>query len=185
MEYQRYVTIHELNKREVELRIIGEEFIKSNLNKAKLKINNRKFPLFPILPFDEIEEKKDTIKIEIILNKNICNKSYMFKDCNFLLGLSIYEESIAFRNIKQNESIYNEINSDLDFIKEHSNYLNDLSDNQSGYYSEILSIKNKALDDSTLLYYKNTLISSKENYSNLRGMFQNCSSLLFLPDLSI
>ena len=28
-----------------------------------------------------IEEKKDEIKIKLIINKKICNKSYMFKDC--------------------------------------------------------------------------------------------------------
>ena len=111
MEVERYVMLHELNEKEDQIRILGDEFVKSNYNKAKLVFNNRKFPLFSILPFDEIEEKKDKIKIELILNKNICNKSYMFKNCKFLVGLSINENSKIFRDLGNDESYYNEINS--------------------------------------------------------------------------
>ncbi len=114
MEVERYVMLYKLNKKEVQIRILGDEFVKSNYNKAKLVFNNKKFPLFSILPLDEIEEKKDKIKIELILNKNICNKSYMFKNCKFLVGLSINENSKIFRDLGNDESYYNEINSDFD-----------------------------------------------------------------------
>ena len=192
MEVERYMMLYELNEKEDQIRILGDEFVKSNYNKAKLVFNNRKFPLFSILPFDEIEEKKDKIKIELILNKNICNKSYMFKNCKFLVGLSINENSKIFRDLGNDESYYNEINSDFERkeklsnfinrdIKDSKNYLNDVNND----YSEILGSENNNLDNSTLLYYKNALINLEKNYSILRGMFQNCSSIFSLPDISI
>ena len=61
------------------LRIIGGNFCRNNKNKGKLIINNKKTDLQEFINFESIN--KEQIKIKMLLNNNLYNKSYMFKDC--------------------------------------------------------------------------------------------------------
>ena len=65
------------------LKILGDHFIINNKNKAKLIINNRKSNLSEFIEIKNLYEEE--IKLKMVLNKNIYNKSYMFKDCKSLL----------------------------------------------------------------------------------------------------
>ena len=75
------------NKNKVKLRILGKYFCRNNKNKGKLIINNKKSELKEFINIENI--KKEQIKIKMLLNKNLYNKSYMFKDCKSLLELKI------------------------------------------------------------------------------------------------
>ena len=66
------------------LRILGEEYVKKNKNKAKIIINNKKYILNNIVSFDNIGQNK----IKLILYQNIYNLSFMFKNCNLLESFS-------------------------------------------------------------------------------------------------
>ena len=75
------------NKNESKLRILDEYFCRNNKNRGKLIINNKKSE---IKDFINIENyNKEQIKIKMVLNNNLYNKSYMFKDCKSLLELTI------------------------------------------------------------------------------------------------
>ena len=69
------------------LRIIGEYFCRNNKNKGKLIINNKKSEIKEFINIENIN--KEQIKIKMVLNNNLYNKSYMFKDCKTLLELKI------------------------------------------------------------------------------------------------
>ena len=69
------------------LRILGEYFCRNNKNKGKLIINNKKSEIIEFINIENIN--KEQIKIKMLLNNNLYNKSYMFKDCQTLLELKI------------------------------------------------------------------------------------------------
>ena len=79
METERYIMIHSFAEKGVKLRILDKIFIKNNKNKGKLIINNKKSSLK-----DFISTNENKIKISLLLNNNISNKSEMFKDCKYL-----------------------------------------------------------------------------------------------------
>ena len=85
------------------LRILGKEFVKNNLNKAKLIISNKKSRLKSLISIYNLKNNK----IKMILSKDIINKNGMFKNCLYLESLSEYsidKEKEEF----QNENEYNE-----------------------------------------------------------------------------
>ena len=94
MEVEIYKMVYKINKYMRDISILGREFVINNNSKGKLIINNRKFPLIDNIPLDKFEE--DRLKIRMILNKNIYNKSGMFKYCLNLLELYIDEEFKKF-----------------------------------------------------------------------------------------
>ena len=102
MEVDRYKMVYQLEIYTNELSILGEEFTKHNRNKGKLIIKNRKYPLKSVIKLKNT--KKIKYKIGMILNKEICDKRFMFKDCIKLLKLSINTK-------KENpEDIYDDVN---------------------------------------------------------------------------
>ena len=98
--------------------------MKSNKNKGKLIINNKIFPLKGTIYIKDI--KSDEIKVEMLLNKDAFNKSYMFKDCSILHQLkclnNLYDiDNKIFINknysyLRQKEiNIFDYIDNDIDF----------------------------------------------------------------------
>jgi len=88
------------------IQILGEEFVKNNLNKGNLIVDGKKSPLKSFLDITNVKE--DKIKIKMILNKNIHNKSYMFKDCVSLMYLSICDFEDTLESIEEDIIIDNE-----------------------------------------------------------------------------
>ena len=86
-DYHAMLYININNKNKGKLRILGEYFCRNNKNKGKLIINNKKSELKEFINIETIN--KEQIKIKMLLNKNLYNKSYMFKDCKSLLELII------------------------------------------------------------------------------------------------
>ena len=82
------------------LRILGEYFCRNNKNKGKFIINNIKSEIKEFINIENIN--KEQIKIKMLLNNNLYNKSYMFKDCKSLLELKI--------------------NNDLEYIEDDENF---------------------------------------------------------------
>ena len=70
------------------LKILDEDFIKKNKDKAKIIYKNKIYELKEY--FEDIDTNynhKDLIKIKIIFIHNIINMSYMFYDCYTLISL--------------------------------------------------------------------------------------------------
>ena len=188
MEVELYKMKYKIEKKINKLRILGEVFVKNNRNKGSLIINNKKNPLKDIIIIDYIKE----YKIQMILSKNIYNKSFMFKNCNFLETISF---SSIFEKIEksQNEidSADNEDTLNKKEIKSKNTKIG--TDESSWFYpeindsiltSEISYANEESLDNSTILHYNNKLKYLKENYSIFKELFSGCESLKSLPDIS-
>ena len=90
MENERYIMYFEINQNNNIIRILGEEFVRNNKNKGKIAYKNKKYSLQELFPLKN--ELNDKLKIQILLNKNCYNKSYMFKDCSSLLKIKFYKD---------------------------------------------------------------------------------------------
>ena len=99
MEVEIYKMTFKKRNNANELVILGEEFVKNNMNKGFLIIDNKKIKLFSK---DEIFNNNfSQKKIKLVLNINIFNKSCMFKNCESLesfIPLSSEEKIIKEQN---------------------------------------------------------------------------------------
>ena len=81
--------LYKNNKKKDNLKILGEAFVKNNKNRGKIIYKNKKYQLQDLFSINNIKDNR--IKIGIILDKNIYNKSFMFKDCKSLLEVSNFK----------------------------------------------------------------------------------------------
>ena len=58
MEIEVYKMIYKMEKDKYNLRILGEVFKNNNKNKAKIIINNKKYPLNDVLSIENIRQNK-------------------------------------------------------------------------------------------------------------------------------
>ena len=169
------------------IRVLGNEFIRNNRNKIKFIIKNKKSKLVEYIDISNIKE--DEIKIKLVLKDNISNKSFMFKDCESLIKLSIKTDR------KINLEKISELKEDKDIDIEFNNYY--LNNNQKNIDNIFYNCDFFDKDSSFSKTIENTEVSSKlssftsiypeqieiKKYKNLnlKYMFFNCLSLVSLP----
>ena len=76
--------IYDINK-EDNINIFGSEFVKNNINKCKMIIDNNEYKITEKYNIKSNNNSKLKIKLEGI--DNITNMSYMFSKCSSLLSL--------------------------------------------------------------------------------------------------
>ena len=161
---------YQIEKNSNELRILGEEFVINNKNKGILIINNKKHHIKSVISKDNIEKKK----IKMALNKNIFNKSYMFKSCESLLSISKKPKDNEIQYIQNDE---NKINND-EYQKDETTIISNTIDNfyfncdqveNDFFTTEIMKEEN--LNNSSILNLNNELQLMKGNYIILKECF--------------
>ena len=163
-----------------ELRILGNYFVRKNKNKGRLIIYNKKSNLKDIIQIDDIKE--NILKIKMILNKNIYNKSYMFENSTSLLQVSLFNDlsNIYYEQFEEYENDDSSIeidDSDKEIFEDSFSYENDC-------ISDLSKVEEEQIGNSTIIYMEKKLEYSQKNYAVLNGMFHNCESLISLPDIS-
>ena len=130
----------------------------------------------------------------MLLNNNLYNKSYMFKDCKTLLELKInnnleyiednenfdinnYELENNENNINYEEDEETNLNKSFEFYGD--NGKEDIITFTSNT-STIKTYNEKNNKDTLLTYFE--LFKLEDNYVNLKYIFYNCSSLSSLQD---
>ena len=116
------------------IRILGNDFVKTNKNKGKLIINNKKYNLKEFVNINEI--KYDKIKINMILSKGLSNISHIFENCAKLKEFSFCDDIIfiddeAPLKLEEFNDNYNDFDSDEETnnCRENSLYKNLKTDN--------------------------------------------------------
>ena len=114
MEVELYKMTYKKRNNSNELKILGEEFVKNNKNKGFLIIDNKKKKLNS--KYDISKNNFSQIKIQMVLNRNIFNKSCIFKNCESLESFTPFsiDEEINSKDVNENtdkENIEEEINS--------------------------------------------------------------------------
>ncbi len=102
MEEEICKMIYKIEENEKVLKIFGHYFVETNCNKGKIIIKNKKYIMNEFL---NVDSNQDIIlKIKLVINENIYNKSYMFKNCKSLIGFTIcnyYEENIIDNELEE------------------------------------------------------------------------------------
>ena len=98
------------------VKILDEDFIKKNKDKAKILYKNKIYELKEY--FEDIDTNynhKDLIKFKIIFIHNIIDMSYMFFNCDKLISLSDKNETNIKIYITDSLSMFYECNSLISF----------------------------------------------------------------------
>ena len=103
MEFNIQTMFYEKRKNSEDLRILGKYFCRNNKNKGKIIINNKKYYLKEFIEIKNMKEKR--IKIKMLINKNLYDKSYMFNECESLLELTINDNLEYIKNYENSEEI--------------------------------------------------------------------------------
>ena len=168
--------------------ILSQYFIQNNSNKGKIIIRNKKYNMNGINEFIKIDKNKNVnVKIKLVLNENIYNRSYMFKNCKSLIHFSICDNDNDNFNDDEKEEEEKENLFDNDIINDDDE--NELYKSMYVYNykapTEISEIsKERETKYSVKDYLINDLDNSYINCVNLKGIFYNCSYLLEVLNLS-
>ena len=146
------------------LKIVDENFIKKNKDKAKILYKNKIYELKEY--FEDIDENynhKDLIKLKIIFIHNIIDMSYMFYDCYTLFSLYDNNEISNMKKIyitKSYKSLISiddyQMNNKLDGIDKESISLSDESETNQSY----LNNNSNNLNNSNIYLENSNEISS-------------------------
>ena len=126
----------------------------------------------------------DSIKIQLRINNNITDISYMFYECKELLSIS--DLSINNFNITDINTSFDGNNSNNSSEKADNSNEIDISET---FYNDNLTLSSIQKNTNSSIYNEiNELNYIKENIftnvTNMSYMFYGCSSLISLPDIS-
>ena len=165
-----------------QIKLFGSDFVKRNKDKCKIIFKKKECDLREYFKFYNNYNHNDSIKIQLRINNNIKDISYMFYFCRELLSISDLlidkftdinksfdgnnlnnssEKSDNSKEIDKSETFYNE-NMILPLIQKNKN---------SSLYNEIIELN----------YFKENIFT---NVTDMSYMFYGCSSLISLPDIS-
>ena len=141
-----------------ELRILGNYFVRKNKNKGRLIINNKKSNLKDIIQIDDIKE--NTLKIKMILNKNIYNKSYMFENSTSLLQVSLFNDlsNIYYEQFEE----YENDDSSIEIDDSNGEIFGDSFSYNNDSISDLSKVEEEQIGNSTIIYMEKKLEYSQK-----------------------
>jgi len=192
MEVDIYKMLYKIKNTNINLRILGDIFVRNNKNKGKLIINNKKKKIIDLININFI--KTNEFKIKLLLCKHINNKSYFFKDCASLLKLSLSNMKKNLENDLRGNILKFDIEEEKDesFLdlypeeQKNSTFYENIENYPFDNISEISKTKRRkksSIYNKTIRYDLDLDLNLFYVYSNFREMFFNCSSLNSLSDI--
>jgi len=95
MESEKYEMVYKIDKSQIYLRLLGENFFQKNKNLGNFIFRNKKCFLLEKIDVKYLVEF-EFFKIGLIFENKIYDKSQMFKDCESLIKFSEYIKEIKF-----------------------------------------------------------------------------------------
>ena len=173
---------------ESKIKLFGDYFVEKNKDKCKIIYNEKEYELTEYFEVgNNLNNDNNLIKIQLKIDNNITDISYMFNGCETLLSFRDISNLNDCNNVNKplNDSEYNNYIDESNNRCEDEDYENFYNDNLTS--SSIPSKKNISEFTGTnkLINKLNAPaknIFNKVNY--MRSMFTGCSSLISLPDIS-
>ena len=159
-------------KKDGDIRLFGDEFVKKNKNRCYLIINGKKNELINNYNFTK-DYTNNNLEIKLIEEKLIYDFSYMFSDCDNLLSLS--------QANKWNTTLINDMNHM--FYKCSS--LSLLEGIDKWNISNVQTLNYMFYNCSSLVYLPDISVWNTNKIEDISYMFYKCSSLKYLPDISL
>ena len=164
------------------IKIFGNNFVENNKDKCIIIYKNRAFSLREYFSTKDIDKNDEKLEIFLLELKTIKNCSYMFDRCELL------EEFQLFQSHEKNDENISQVKSEL--IPEDENkykdfYFNINEFNMSNNYSSI----SFSQDQKSLFIIYKIIIGLLNEFpsfiTEMNWMFNGCSSLISLPDISV
>jgi len=83
------IIIYKISKDEEKIKIFGNKFVKNNKNKCKIIHEKKEYNLEEYFDIDK-ENNNNTLEIELKINDDIIDMSYMFESCTSLIFINIF-----------------------------------------------------------------------------------------------
>ena len=160
------------------------EFVYKNKDKCKIIYNEKEYNLIEVFKLDNNYNHNDSIKIQLRINNNITDLSFMFDECKELLSIrDLSDENFNITDINKSFDENNFNNS-----SEKADNSNEI-DKSETFYNDNLTLSSIPKNTNSSIYSEiNGLNNIKENIfknvTNMSGMFGGCSSLISLPVIS-
>ena len=169
-------------------KILGEKFVDKNKNKCKIIYNGKEHDLTEYFKNDNKDNQANILKIQLTINKNITDISYMFHECKALLSMKDISNLDNSNTINLNKS-FSDYNSNYSLVK--SNCSSE-AENKSFYDDSIKISPIHSNTNTSDLTGMNDIINNDNiflkqtfyNVTNMNFMFYGCSSLISLPDIA-
>ena len=191
METEKYEMVYKIDKNQIYLRLLGENFFQKNKKLGNFIFMNKKYFLEEKIEVKYLIEL-EFFKIGLIFENKIYDKSQMFKDCDTLIKFSETNKEHKVYNsnaINVNEEQEKNLNDNLDIQNNNINSLEKILiefDDFPDYSSVSKKQRNDTKNSTISKAYKElkNLQDIKENSMNLSYIFANCSSLKFISGIS-
>ena len=157
---------------ETKINLFGYNFFKNNKNKCHLIINGKKAKLCEFYEEKNTYQINKIINIELIINEELSDLSFMFSGCSSLLNICDISKWNT-KSVTRMNNIFSGCKSLLN-----------LPDISNWDVSNVTDMSNMFSNCSLIKYLPDISNWSTKNVVNMNNMFYNCSSLLTLPDLS-
>jgi len=165
------------------IKLFGSDFVDNNKDKCKIIYNEKEYNLIEVFKFDN-NYNHNSNKIQLRINNNITDISYMFYECKELLSIrDLSDENFNITDINQSFD-----DNNFNNYSEKSNNSNEIDKSETFYNDNlILSSIQKNTNSSAyneineLNYFKENIFT---NVTDMMWMFNGCSSLISLPDIS-
>ena len=167
-----------------QIKLFDSNFVNMNIDKCKIIYNDKEFDLMEYFTFDNNYNHNDSIKIQLRINNNITDISHMFDECKELLSISYLSvgnfnitdinksfDGNNFNNSSKKADNSNEIDISETFYNDNLTLSSIQKNINSPAYNEIKESNN----------FKENIFA---NVKHMSRMFNGCSSLILLPDIS-
>ena len=162
--------IYKIEKKVIEVRLFGQNFIKNNKDKCKYIYEDKEYELEENFKLSNYDKDKLEIKLKGI--NNITDMSYMFSWC---LSLSSLPDI----------SKWNTSNvTNMSFMFYNCSILSSLPDISKWNTNNVIDMSYMFNNCRSLLSLPDISKWKTNNVRNMNFMFSNCSSLSSLPDIS-
>ena len=161
---------YKINKKDKEIKIFGEEFVKNNINHCKIIYKDKYYDLQDKFKIQNI--KSNILEISLKGIKNITNMRYMFHLCSSLIELPDISKW-------DTSDIIN-----MGYLFDGCKLLSSLPDISKWETSKVEYMENIFCKCSSLQYLPDISKWDMSNVIEMSGMFKDCSSLKRLPDIS-
>ena len=174
MIYKNEVTmVYSISNHQEELKIFGEEFVKNNVDKCKIRIDGKEEELKSIIVCKPFQEKlKDKIKVKLLNINNVIDMSFIFHECKNLIACN----DLSKWNTKRIRDMHK-----LFFGCSQLSKLPDLS---FWSISQVKDICGLFYECSSLLAVPDISEWDVSKIINLSGLFCGCEKIKSLPDIS-
>ena len=159
---------YKINKNETKIKIFGNNFVTNNKDRCKIIHDKKEYDL---MEYFDINNLNDILEIELKVNDDILDMSYMFENCSSLIYFS--NNNLNTNNVNNMSNIFKDC-LNLSTIHGISKWETYNLKNMKGMFYNCIELRNL----SDISNWKTNKVC------NMGFMFYNCSSLKKLPDIS-